>query len=58
MMTKDMQMGMPSPPRRTELVISDLDLKGRCVQNARMEECKDFMDNDAFVKNLVFLELV
>ena len=49
---------MPSPPRPAELVLSDLDMKGKSVQDARMEACKEFLDDNTFVKTLVFLQLV
>ena len=55
---QDMQVGMPSPPRPIELILSDLDMKGKSVQDTRMEACKEFLDDNAFVKTHVFLQLV
>ena len=52
---QDMQVGTPSPPKSAQLVLTDIDIKGQNVQDARMLACKAFLDDDAFVKTHVFL---
>lgn len=53
-----MQIGIPPMPPTLELDLTPLDVQGRAFRDARNDSCHKFIEDEAFVKSSIFLQLV
>lgn len=53
-----MQIGIPPVPPTLELDLTPLDIQSRTFRDARKEACDRFLEDEAFVRSLTFLQLV